>query len=946
MILVSGEPGVGKTALVDHVADRSAADGLQVARGFCAPVGATVLPYGPIVGMVGDIVRQLPDLVESLSPEVQRGLWPFTGAAEVPATDRNATRLFAACVELLSAAGRRRPLLAIVEDLHWADPTSIDLLSYATRAIRAPVGFLLTRRDAPADGTAAGELSRVPGAVVLQLGPLDDAVMQLLLSRMVDPPDPDRSARISAMAGGIPFLAVHLAAQQDLSSTPSTILDALTASIRAVSPAERRLLVLLAVIGRQPDDILLRAAELPSAEFDALCVALRRRNLISVRDDGIDFRHALIAESVTGSMLPGERRDAHHAAADALLAAGAGGDPKLSGVLSHHLHACGRHRDALPHTLRAARRAQAISAFADARALYDTVRRWWPSVEGVVPTTGVAWDQVLRESAAAAQWSGDPHAALELLGEAAAVPDLSPAGYAATQLATGRAQAAAGETNEALDCYRRALDLLPDMGCDDVRATALAALAQALMLAGHSEEAVTVAADAVTVASASGADRDRVHALITAAAARAQLGDAETAIDMLRDCRPEVQRLDDLELVLRCHSNLAFALGVLGRHDDCARAAADGIRACRRFGNVTSLVTNLRNNEVSALVITGRWDEAVRTAREALEHVSNPGVAFYLRTRIAEVALARGDRPAVADELAAARALGVEDPYAVATLARLTAERALQDGDPQAAAAAASSASEALRPRQDGIPLLRTCWLALRAAADRAEAVGPRFADSGLIAIRDEQLALARAAAGRSRLDVAGVLLATCEAEAARVTAGDNADQWQAAAAGWERNSEPHSRAYCLFRLAAERLRAQARMAAADALVDSLHIAAGLGAVPLEQEIRRLAVVGDLPTEHPPAAGLDRRAGRTATGSTPPAAPHPLGLTPREQQVLELLTTGASNRKVARALQISERTAGVHVSNILNKLGAKNRTEAARIALIRMGGTQVDRPGT
>jgi DNA-binding CsgD family transcriptional regulator/tetratricopeptide (TPR) repeat protein len=931
VVLVRGEPGIGKTALVDRIASRSAGDQLHVVRGFCAPVEASVMPYGPIAALVTDLISQYPDILASLSPEVQRGLQPLIGPADIDGTDRNATRLFAAFVELVSAAGRRRPLLAIVEDLHWADAASVDLLSWATRTVRAPVGFLLTRRDTPADGTAAAELSRIPGAVTLALAPLDDAAMHQLLEPMIDPPDADRIARISVMSAGIPFIAVHLASQPDIGSAPATVVDSLATSVETLPPSERRLLVLLAVLGSQPDDVLVRAADLPSPELDRLCRELRRRHLIVVHDDGIDFRHALIREAVTRSMGPGERRDAHHAAADALLSSGAGRDPTAFGSLSYHLHACGRHQEALPYTLKAARRAQTVSAFSDARTLYNTLRRWWPSVEHPADVAGASWNDVLRESATAAQWSGDPRGALELLTEAATFP-LTAEESAATQLATGRALAAAGETVAALLAYRRALAVLPPHGPHPLRLSALAALAQALMLAGQSQEAVSVAGEALVVETAAGDERDRTHAVITAAAARAQLGDAETAITMLETCLPQVLRIDDLELILRCYSNLAFALGVLGRHADCARIAADGIRACRRFGNVTSLVTNLRNNEVSALVVTGRWDQAVATARQALADVSNPGVAFYLRTRIAEVELARGRRPAADTELAAARALGVEDPYAVAAVARLTAERALQDGDPAAAADAAATAISALRSRQDAVPLLRTCWLALRAVADQAEAGGALVRHPALDAERDEYVTLARAAAARSPLDVAAVLLTSCEAEAARVTASDTADQWRTAAAGWQRHSEPHSGAYCLFRLAAERLRSQARTAAAQALGDSLRVAQSLGAAPLEQDIRRLAAVGDLPTET--TAPADQRT------STPPNA---RGLTPREQQVLELLATGATNRKVARALHISERTAGVHVSNILNKLGAKNRTEAARMALTLPGGARLDR---
>jgi DNA-binding CsgD family transcriptional regulator len=297
------------------------------------------------------------------------------------------------------------------------------------------------------------------------------------------------------------------------------------------------------------------------------------------------------------------------------------------------------------------------------------------------------------------------------------------------------------------------------------------------------------------------------------------------------------------------------------------------------------------------------------------------------------VQLARGHRSAADAELTKAQALGVEDPYAAAALGRLFAERALQDGDPVGALAAISPAIDALGRREDAVPLLLACWLALRAAADLAETDGPRFSEPASRATRDEHLRLARAAAARSNLDLAGVLLATCAAEAARATAVDTAQQWQEAVAGWRRQREPYPRAYCLFRLASQLLRAQARTAAAQALDESRWIAHRLGAAPLTQRIDQLATVGGLPAGSPPSADRVK----------PMTRPDPFGLTARERQVLELLTTGASNRKLARTLNISERTAGVHVSNILNKLGAKNRTEAARIALTRLDTGRMDR---
>jgi DNA-binding NarL/FixJ family response regulator len=131
------------------------------------------------------------------------------------------------------------------------------------------------------------------------------------------------------------------------------------------------------------------------------------------------------------------------------------------------------------------------------------------------------------------------------------------------------------------------------------------------------------------------------------------------------------------------------------------------------------------------------------------------------------------------------------------------------------------------------------------------------------------------------------------------------------------------------MRLAVALLRRQARGRAELALRTAHEEAADLGAAPLVAEICTVARLGGLRLE----GDAGRPSASTAHSDGPPSVADSLGLTPREREVLTLLTTGATNRMIARTLFISERTASVHVSNILPKLGVANRTEAARLAL-------------
>jgi ATP/maltotriose-dependent transcriptional regulator MalT len=478
-----------------------------------------------------------------------------------------------------------------------------------------------------------------------------------------------------------------------------------------------------------------------------------------------------------------------------------------------------------------------------------------------------------------------------------------------------------------LAAHRRAEALLPATGEPRLRSAVLAALAHGLMATGQSQEAEKTARAAAALATAAGADRERIHASITAATARAQLGDVDTAVLALRDCLPEAHRLDDIELVVRCYGNLTFALGIGCRYEELAAAAADGLRACRRYGPVVSLASTLMNNQVNALVALGRWDEAVEVAGAALDEATAGSVGLHLRIALADVAVARGDAREADRLLTQANELGADDPYLTSALSVVRAERALWDRQPHVAASAVAAVLPSLQAQDDALPLLEACWLGLRAAADLAESQVPRRRAGQSPPASIELLDLAHAAAERTALPVAAVVLSQSRAEADRISGADVAAGWAAAAAANAELRRPYFRAYCLLRLGAAELRRQARSAARAALSEALRLAGALGAGPLAAEIRTLASVADLRLDG--AAPPPPPAGR--------ASEAPYGLTSRECEILELLTTGATNRLIGRSLFISERTASVHVSNILAKLGAANRTEAARIAL-RMDG--------
>jgi DNA-binding CsgD family transcriptional regulator len=914
------------------VGEHAATAGGLVASSSCSPVSAGMLPYGPVVDLVAGLRRQLPDLESLVPEEAWLAVAPLTGVRvhtrDLPDLRLAFTRLFVGFVELLVAASTGQLALLVVEDVHWADPASVDLLTFAARRLRRErVLLVLTSRPtggqpaAPAR-SALGELRRMPTTVHISLDPLAPSSVRALVAELPGGPPSAQADEIARRSGGIPFFALHLATRHD-GQVSAHLRDVLLSALDDLPREERALLILLTVVGDANEAELLIAASATSPEeFNERARALVDRGLTVVRGGSLAFRHALLREVVVQDTLPGERLVAHARAADALLRSAAARQPQRAAQLAHHLMECGRRDEAIRFAIRGARHARDVWAFADAEELYSAVRRLWPLVEEPEAATAITYPQLLREAAMASRWRGGLDEALRLLREALELRDLPPTVRAETEHAYGQVLWAAGDMGAALAAHRRAETLLPATGEPRLRSAVLAALAHGLMVTGQSQEAERTAHAAAALATEAGADRERIHACITAAAARAQLGDVDTAVSALRDCLPQAHRLDDIELVVRCYGNLTFALGIGCRYEELAAAAAEGLRACRRYGPVVSLASTLMNNQVNALVTLGRWDEAVAVAGAALDEATAGSVGLHLRIALADVAVARGDAGEADRLLTQANELGADNPYLTSALSVVRAERALWDREPHLAAAAVAAALPSLQAQDDALPLLEACWLGLRAAADIAESEVPRRR-AGRPPAATELLDLAHRAAERTALPVAAVILSQSRAEADRVSGADLPGDWAAAAAANAELRRPYARAYCLLRLGAAELRRQARSAARTALGDGLRLADELGAGPLAAEIRTLASVADLRLD-----GLERP-------PPPPAgrAGAPYGLTSREREILELLTTGATNRVIGRSLFISERTASVHVSNILAKLGAANRTEAARIAL-------------
>jgi DNA-binding CsgD family transcriptional regulator len=334
-------------------------------------------------------------------------------------------------------------------------------------------------------------------------------------------------------------------------------------------------------------------------------------------------------------------------------------------------------------------------------------------------------------------------------------------------------------------------------------------------------------------------------------------------------------------------------------------------------------------NACSTLFLLGRWQEASVLAHDALQQQMAPAFSNYLRVTLGDIAAAEGrfDEAARLFATAAEGPGAGDDPRLTGRVAASRAELALWRGDPDAARDLADSVAPLLEgPDYDQLAA-RLCSLGLRALADaaqrrRVEAGPPVPAERRLVErLRERAARCVRGARGRVLPELAAYDL-LCSAELTRWRGQSDPALWSRVAATWNELGEPYPAAYAGWRHGEALLAGKERRSAGLRLGRALHAAAELGAQPLRRQVEALAQGARVALDPAPLVEIPR----------PRSTAETLRLTPREQEVLALVAAGRTNRQIARALAISEKTASVHVSNILGKLGAANRVEAAAAA--------------
>jgi ATP/maltotriose-dependent transcriptional regulator MalT len=963
IVVVAGEAGVGKTRLVAELVGQAAELGAVALTGGCLDVGEGVLAYAPLVEALRPLVvvldpGELDRVLGGARAELARlvpELGPQAGGrpAEAPLAP---TRLFELLLGVLHRLAERGPVLLVVEDLHWADQSTRDLLGFLVRNLRAGVALVLTYRSDELHRRHPlrpflAELDRSGRAERLELDRLGRRdLAELLAGILGEPAPPALVGEILARSEGNPFFAEELlAAHLDGTRLPLVLRDLVLARVETLSEPAQRVLEVAAVAGTRVDHELLAAVVGQDAE--QLVGLLREavgRHILGVDEAGgaYVFRHGLVQEAVYDDLLPVQRGPLHAAYARALErrieqrgdASGTGTAVEW-GQLAYHWYAAHDLGQALVASVRAGQAAEAAAALAEALGHYERALELWDQVPEAAARSPLDRGAVLHRAAEAANLAGydDRAVALGRMALDRVDPAAEPLRAGALLERLARYHWNAGHTPLAMAAVERAVAIIPPDPPSPELARALAAHGQLLMLLDHHAEALARGQEAVAVARRVGARAVEGHALTTLGTSLGILGQLEEGIADLEQGRRIARELVDVDDLGRVHACLATVLDQAGRSADAVEVFLAGADVVRQFGALGRFGPHHLPDAANSLLSLGRREEAERLLDEVFDlDLRSPAlrvrpltVRGTLRLRTGDLAGARADLRRVPDEVPAQL-----DPQDATPVLAGLAEAALWDGRPADGRAAVADGLEVLATSDEPYWVGELCRSGLAVAAALAEQARDRHAEGEEQAARElagrlvERVRAAVAAPGVVPTPVVEANLRTAEAEWARAAGPSDPERWAASAEAWEALGYPWQGGYARWRQAEALLaRGAPRPEAAAALARARTLAAGLGARLLVAEIDSLGRRARLELGLPPDGGAP-----DGPAVEPTTAPDELGLTPREREVLALLADGRTNRQIAEALFISDKTASVHVSNILAKLGVANRGEAAAVA--------------
>lgn len=938
-VLVGGEAGIGKTRLVGEFL-RSLPSEAIVLRGQSVDFDRDAPPYAPILSALRSLAQEVGEealfdasgpagdalamLLPELSISASIGDAPVRGGAD---------RLYDAVAEVLENVAAVRPVVLVIEDLHWVDPQSLSLLRFLIRVIEdARVLIVLTfRSDELGRGSALRawlpELDRNRRVTRLELARLDRRQVREMAAAILDEaPDEEDLAQVYQRTDGVPFFVEELvccSGARTIDSFPDTLRDILLARYEQLAESTQRMLRLIAAGGVRVEHELLVAVcdESP----DAIDIAAREAisaSVLVVDGTAYSFRHALVREAIHDQLLPGERVRFHTRYAQALVADSGNGGGDATAI-SYHWMAAHNVREAFIASLAAFQQSKSSFAFATAATMGERAIELWEQVPDASELAGRTKVELLGETSYVLRNAGESERAIALIDEAISLCDPTDAAAYALLLRNKASYLANIGQVGSIELLQQALAVLEGQPPSVLRANVLGELAARLMLIARFDQAIEMADGAFAEATAVD-NRPRMSVASNIRGfSRLAGGDIDAGLADLALAREYAAGNDSARL--RYWVNQSDALNLLGRYDEAVRTAEEGAERARQRGVERTSGAVLLSNVIGPLYALGETRRADEMLDRALELDAPIGFAAPLRRLKVRAVLWSGDRP-LAERLlrgwlGSLRQQGRLDAQAVLGLALVAGELALARGD---AREAWQEVSVLIDPQHRSFPAYDLPLIALAARVlGTARVTGMTLSGAdGESRSTDELEREVRAAlAVASVWPTASVYSAIVDAELGgpRGTGTDPA-LWQRAVDAARAEVAPAQLApYAAFRLADALANAGDRAAARTAAQTAREWAEAIGMGLIVDSVTQLERrVGAVPGDH-------------RQGPADAASPEAL-LTERERQVLDLVARGLSNGQIAEQLFISTKTASVHVSNILRKTGASTRTEAAYLS--------------
>ncbi|WP_275415181.1 ATP-binding protein [Planotetraspora silvatica] len=915
-VLVGGEAGVGKTRLTVRFAEQAAQDGAHVLIGGCVELSTEGLAYAPFTAVLRQLVRETSAgevaalLPEGAARELARLLPEFGEPSSDEESESARARLFELILTLLERLAERRPLILLIEDIHWADRSSRDLIAFLSRNLRtSPVLMVMTYRSDELHRThplrpVLAELVRVDGVIRLDLPRFtQDEVAAQMAGILGVAPEFARVDNVFERSEGIPLFVEALLEHADDCSFPDSLHDLIIGSVERLPEETQRVLRTAAAGGiRVGHPLLALVSGLSDVDLENALRPAIAANVLQVADGGAYvFRHALIREAVHDELLPGE-----HARMHARYAEEIDRDRRLvphgraAIEIAHHWYSARDDLWALISAWEAAQKAAKSFAYTEQIQLLERVLTLWNKVHDAADRIGVDHVTVLERASEAAHVSGDMERSMKFVRGALAELDErdSPERVAELLVRMANIKHQRGKPG-ALDDLRHAESLVPLPG--DMRTLVLARLGSELMLSNQVAEGTAVTEEALRVARERGHEVQEADLLMNLALGHSISGDLETTFATNERALAIGTRLKSARVILRALGNNVDALDNLGRSEDAVALAIEGEKLSRQYGRYRHQGVFIANNRAEALESLGRWDEVIELVDGAVKMGPSLRNRWHLLRVRADIAIARGEQDLAQNLLAEVGALApLPDQWTQEWIynTRLRLAWHLLQGEPLRALEVAEVALT--NPPLSQKAMLGWRLLAsIRLVCDAVAPIDP-----------------ARTAAVRAGGDVlaGGMKSDGPVVDAFRlIYEGD----FDAAAAAWKRLGRPYARSKALLHAAGDAAASGDRDGACERLREAHPLAVSLRAAPLVTQIEALA----------------RRVGNPLTESVRQAArDEQILLTPREVEVLRLVAAGRSNREIAAELFISAKTASVHVSNILPKLGVSSRGEAAAAA--------------